>query len=74
MLYLNTLFEIGRWSAPNLTLTSVVFELSKYMAEYKQYNYLTLTSVVFEFSTKRTIKTILSYLTLTSVVFELTTV
>ena len=71
MLYLNTTTIFYRRSyKPNLTLTSVVFELSEVDHEkYPDVN-LTLTSVVFEFVYWNLNHDQIIYLTLTSVVFE----
>ena len=55
---------------PNLTLTSVVFELNIAHVVIFRYEHLTLTSVVFELSTSILNIVHLINLTLTSVVFE----
>ena len=70
MLYLNlsryTTGEI-KW---NLTLTSVVFELTNDENSIWRCAYLTLTSVVFELLPSMIGSKMMKYLTLTSVVFE----
>ena len=55
---------------PNLTLTSVVFELRFWLLKATNAFYLTLTSVVFELDIKEKISKPDRNLTLTSVVFE----
>ena len=71
MLYLNLFIDVIEGETYiNLTLTSVVFELMKFMFWRYISTNLTLTSVVFE-SANIIIWDILTiYLTLTSVVFE----
>ena len=55
---------------PNLTLTSVVFELEKRRKDGKARGDLTLTSVVFEYILSNRLQDKHRNLTLTSVVFE----
>ena len=72
MLYLNDgSASSGKYIAPNLTLTSVVFECYTSSDSISKFFYLTLTSVVFEYKVTICTFTPPHYLTLTSVVFEL---
>ena len=50
MLYLNSDYILGTDSGKNLTLTSVVFELTTICPIFRAMINLTLTSVVFEYN------------------------
>ena len=70
MLYLNFVNSLTALAAFYLTLTSVVFELTRRGKSTDSRVNLTLTSVVFELSVLQFHTVIVYNLTLTSVVFE----